>query len=144
MFGLTPDEKRVIIFFLLALGLGNAVLLYKKTHPAFAPNLKYGSLDLAKPGEIKSVPEDTLGTEIVFANKEARSRKALLTGKININSAGQSDLERLPSIGPVMAKKIINYRSASGGFRQVEDLMKVQGIGNKKFNKLRDHVFVDP
>lgn len=144
MFGLTPDEKRVIIFFLLALGLGNAVLLYKKTHPTFAPSLKYGSLELPKPAESKFIASDTLNNSPAFFKKETQSRKALLTGKININSAGQSDLEKLPNIGPVMAKKIINFRNSSGGFRQVEDLMKVKGIGNKKFNKLRDHVFVDP
>ncbi len=143
MFDLTPDEKRVIIFFLLALGLGNAVLLYKKTHPAFAPNLKYGPLELPKPSESKFIAGDTLNNPSAFLKGNQR-RKALLTGKINLNSAGQSDLEKLPSIGPVMAKKIIDFRNSSGGFRQVEDLMKVEGIGNKKFNKLRNHVFVDP
>mgnify|MGYP001205282259 CR=1 FL=1 len=140
MFGLTPDEKKVIIFFIAALALGNAVLLYKKSHPTFAPELKYGGLRLPEP-QAAGVPAVPDQAEVRDSGRYPA--KKILAGRIDINQAGSRDLERLPSIGPAMAKRIIDYRQNSGGFRQVEDLMKVKGIGHKKFNRLREHVFVD-
>jgi competence ComEA-like helix-hairpin-helix protein len=140
MFGLTPDEKRVIIFFVIVLALGNAVLLYKKWHPSFAPELKYMQNDLPK--EV-AVGENTATTRGPITPGSVNNLKKSFSGKIDINAAGQRDLEKLPSIGPAMAKRIIDYRQSTGGFRKPEDLMNVKGIGSKKYNKLREHVFVD-
>ncbi|MGZ4128822.1 MAG: helix-hairpin-helix domain-containing protein [Actinomycetota bacterium] len=63
-------------------------------------------------------------------------------GKININSAGVSDFDGLPGIGPVLAQKIVDYRQQHGPFRSIEDLMKVSGIGQAKFDSLKDLVTV--
>lgn len=63
-------------------------------------------------------------------------------GLVNINTANQSDLETLPSIGPVMAQRILEYRQANGGFSSVEELTNVQGIGSKTLEKLRAHITV--
>lgn len=139
MFGLTPDEKKVIIFFIVALALGNAVLLYKKSHPAFVPELKYSGPELPK--VVEQSGQHPADEEKPIKNQWAVKKKP--AGKIDINRAGSRDLEKLPAIGPAMAKKIIDFRKESGDFRKVEDLMKIKGIGSKKFNKLREHVFVD-
>ena len=61
-------------------------------------------------------------------------------GKININSATAKDLETLPGIGPVYSQRIIEYREKNGGFKTVDDLMKVKGIGTAKMSELRDRV----
>jgi competence protein ComEA len=63
-------------------------------------------------------------------------------GKVNINSAGVSDFENLPGIGPVLAQKIVDYREQHGPFRSIQDLMKVTGIGQKKFDSLQAYVTV--
>jgi competence protein ComEA len=63
-------------------------------------------------------------------------------GKVNINSAGVSDFDSLPGIGPVLAQKIVDYRQQHGPFRSIEDLMKVSGIGQAKFDSLKDLVTV--
>jgi len=139
MFGLTPDEKKVIIFFIMALALGNAVLLYKKSHPGSAPELKYGGPEL--PQVIEQLPQSPREQHAIVKNQWPV--KQLPAGKIDLNRAGPRDLEKLPAIGPAMAKKIIDFRKESGDFQKVEDLMKVKGIGHKKFNRLREHVFVD-
>lgn len=55
---------------------------------------------------------------------------------VSINHASESELETLPGVGPVMAKKIIDWREAHGGFSRVEDLKEVAGIGVKTFAKL--------
>jgi competence protein ComEA len=63
-------------------------------------------------------------------------------GKVNINTASASELENLPGIGPALAERIVEYRTQHGPFRTVKDLMKVTGIGEKKFAALEDQVTV--
>jgi competence protein ComEA len=63
-------------------------------------------------------------------------------GKVNINSASESELESLPGIGPTLAQRIVDYRTQHGPFHDVKDLLKVEGIGEKKFASLKDYVTV--
>ena len=59
-------------------------------------------------------------------------------GPININTASAAQLETLPGIGPILAQRIVDHRGAQGPFTAVEDIMKVQGIGEALFNEIRD------
>ena len=61
---------------------------------------------------------------------------------INLNAATIDQLETLPGIGRKTAERIIEYRTKSGGFKRIEDLMNVKGIGEKSFLKLRPLVAV--
>ncbi|MHB8171725.1 MAG: helix-hairpin-helix domain-containing protein [Thermincolia bacterium] len=63
-------------------------------------------------------------------------------GKINLNQATQAQLDTLPHIGPALAQRIVEYRQQKGGFRSVQDLKKVKGIGVKKFEDLKDLVTI--
>lgn len=56
---------------------------------------------------------------------------------LDLNTAGATELEGLPGIGEATALRIIEYREKNGKFRNAADLMKVKGIGKKKFEKLR-------
>ena len=60
------------------------------------------------------------------------------TQKININTATQEQLDTLPGIGQSTALKIIEYRKENGKFKKIEDIKQVKGIGEAKFNKLKD------
>jgi len=64
-------------------------------------------------------------------------------GKVNLNTASEAELERIPGIGPAMAQRILLYREKNGLFRRVEDLLKVSGIGEKKLEELRNWVTVE-
>ena len=63
-------------------------------------------------------------------------------GKVNLNTASESELESLPGIGQVLAQRIVDYRTQHGPYRDVKDLLKVEGIGQKKFDSLKDYVTV--
>ncbi|HET7011273.1 MAG TPA: ComEA family DNA-binding protein [Anaerolineales bacterium] len=64
-------------------------------------------------------------------------------GALDLNEATASDLEKLPGIGPGLAQAIIQYRTAHGPFRRVEDLLLVPGIGPSRLAQIRDLVRVD-
>ncbi|WP_313559507.1 ComEA family DNA-binding protein, partial [Ruminiclostridium cellobioparum] len=61
---------------------------------------------------------------------------------VNINTATQAELEGLPNVGPATAKAIIEYREKNGGFKKVTDLMKITGIKQKTFDKIKDHICI--
>ncbi len=61
-------------------------------------------------------------------------------GKININTAGQPDLESLPGIGPVLASRILDYRAKNGPFKSLDDLRKVPGLNKSTVEKIKDLV----
>lgn len=63
---------------------------------------------------------------------------------LNLNTATQADLEKLPGVGPAMAKQILDYRQKNNGFKKVEELMNIKGIGEKSFLKLKPLVTVAP
>ena len=63
-------------------------------------------------------------------------------GKININTASASLLDSLPGIGEVLAGRIIDYREVTGGFKTIEEIMEVSGIGDKKFSDIKDLITV--
>jgi competence protein ComEA len=78
--------------------------------------------------------------------KDEQEKEELLARfekKININLAYTADLQRLPGIGKVTADRIIEYREQNNGFGKIEDLMKVRGIGAKKFGKIKDLITVE-
>jgi competence protein ComEA len=61
-------------------------------------------------------------------------------GLVNINTADEKALDTLPGIGPAMAKRILEYRQQQGSFQQLEDIKKVKGIGDAKYEKLKDKI----
>ncbi|WP_015295468.1 helix-hairpin-helix domain-containing protein [Tepidanaerobacter acetatoxydans] len=63
-------------------------------------------------------------------------------GKININTAGEAELIQLPGIGPVTAQKIMDYRKTNGLFKTIDDIKNVSGIGDKKFEQIKDKIKV--
>lgn len=63
-------------------------------------------------------------------------------GKVNINTASATELDTLPGIGTVYAGRIIDYRTSHGGFKSIEELKNVKGIGDKTFEKLADLVTI--
>lgn len=102
-----------------------------------APGADCSNLNLAQ--EVKDGMQIKVPSQIITqqvhngsSNQEA--------GKININSAGKNELDKLAGIGPSLAERIIEYRNNNGPFKEVSDLKKVSGIGEAKFNRIKDKV----
>ena len=63
-------------------------------------------------------------------------------GKYNLNNATIEELQDLPGIGEVIAKRIVQYREVNGGFASIEDICQVDGIGEKRFEQIKDFITV--
>jgi competence protein ComEA len=61
---------------------------------------------------------------------------------LNLNTATLSELETLPGVGPVLARRIVDFRQKKGGFRRVEELLVIPGISEKKWKAIREKVEV--
>jgi competence protein ComEA len=76
--------------------------------------------------------------EVVGTTQGIRAEQHLL----DLNRASTGELEGLPGIGAVLAQRVIAFRTSAGGFRTVEDLREVKGIGSKKFDRIKSLVTV--
>ena len=85
-------------------------------------------------GSLPSLP----GAETAAGQKESQE-----ASKVNINTAGKEELMTLTGIGETRAEAILAYRQETGGFQAPEDLMQVEGIKEKTFEKLKDQITVN-
>lgn len=74
----------------------------------------------------------------------SKAAKPTAAAPVNLNTATAAELRTLPNIGAATAARILEYRQKNGGFKKIEDLMNVKGIGEKSFLKLRPLVAVVP
>lgn len=89
---------------------------------------------------LSSVPETSGGNPInqsAGAGRQPRPDRAQSDGRMDLNRAGIEELERLPGIGNVLARRIVEWRSTRGRFRSVEELARVKGIGAKKLARIK-------
>ena len=63
-----------------------------------------------------------------------------ISGKVNLNSATLAELDTLTGVGPAYAQRIIDYRAKNGGFKSIDEVKNVKGIGEKTFDKFKDQI----
>ncbi len=80
----------------------------------------------------------------VLAALPTQDQAAVQKSTINLNTATLEQLETLPGIGRKTAERILEYRTKSGGFKKIEELMNVKGIGEKSFLKIKPLVSAPP
>lgn len=89
----------------------------------------------------KEYVTDEPGDDIIIED-ETSNVKSKETEKININTADQSTLEKIPGVGESTAQKIIEYRKTNGKFKNIEDIKNVSGIGDSKFENMKEKICV--
>lgn len=80
---------------------------------------------------------------VVTAQTTSNNEGSSASNKVNINQASLSELQTISGIGAKRAQDIIDYRESNGGFKNLEDLKKVAGIGEKTFEKLKELIRID-
>ncbi len=83
-----------------------------------------------------------LGLVVAASVAEAAESSPGLTGVVNVNTATLEELQLLPGVGEARARSIVAARKQRGGFKRVDDLLEVKGIGEAGLNRLRPHVTV--
>ena len=90
--------------------------------------------------ETEEIIIDDVGEEIISGGDESIEKSN--SKKVNINTATQTELETLPGVGTSTAYNILQYRKENGLFSQVEDIKNVSGIGDAKFNQIKEFICV--
>jgi len=149
MFGFTKQELSIIIFLVLSLLVGTSVKMYRQNsdskaiaQPAIVEEFsnKVREIDSLKVAEKKVQPSQKVEKKEVFIQPNKSGDTKI---KIDINHASAAELQKIPKIGPVLAGKIIEYRSENGNFTSLDDLINVKGIGKKTLNKIRDYLILN-
>jgi comEA protein len=153
---LTRKEFNAVLLFV---GLGLAVLLFRGGKqlfyalfpPAVPENYEkeqHRQDSLFAALSARAIPDDSLK---FYLPPEASQRdssvirtstkaKDLSPSSISLNRSSREELMKLPGVGEVMSGRIVSYREHRGGFRSLEELMNVQGLGEKKFEKLKPYL----
>jgi competence protein ComEA len=127
---------------LFELGSGSRVIDAISAAGGFTDEAEQGGVNLARilaDGEQLVVPkigEAPPAAESVVAGSAPGGAAA--GGKVSLNSASAAELEALPRIGPAMAARIVEWRTANGRFSALNDLLSVAGIGQKTFDDIKD------
>lgn len=158
MIELFTKQERIFIFFLLfGILLGAAIRLYRsyvEPSPKIDPQLiifeqqlkeKAAEIDsLLEASEETTTPREVVerpvSSPLVAPARPSKKRPVHLL--VDINQATVEDFIQLPQIGEVIAKRIIEYRQQNGEFKQLGELLKVKGIGPKKFEAIKPFIYI--
>lgn len=162
-FGVTTAELTVVTLLLLFLTIGGVIKytgtaqeadkLVRKAEASRFSEAEVDSL-LAVASTLESSIEESVRQEA--ANPEAgrgghaagnhagRTPKKLLTGTLAFNTASLAQLQQIPGVGPVMAQRLIEFRTEKGGkVKQFDDFLVVKGVGKKKLEVLKQHLTLE-
>lgn len=135
------DGQKVVVPFKVQ--AQNGVMIQDPSKPTVNgsnPSASIASGSASSPGKIPIAQ----GATSLNTGSNSSGMTANSNGKININTGGATELDKLPGIGPALAERIIQYRTEHGPFALPEDLQNVSGIGPKTYEKMSSQVAVSP
>lgn len=126
MWGFTRNEQRALLFLISTFVVGLGVQFYQRK---FQPFPSSSSLSL--------VEEHTSSLSLL-----EEKQNTFQSIKYDLNQASMEELEKIPGIGPALAKRILDWRKAHGPFEKPEDLLQVKGIGAKTLEKIQPFIYI--
>lgn len=100
-------------------------------------NQNHGAVRLSIPASMQTAPK-----EVIVSTQPPTETSAAIVFPININTASKEEFMALPGIGEVLAQRILTYRKENGRFSAVEELMNVDGIGEKRMEEIWELVTI--
>lgn len=138
--GISGDVKHPGIYTVTATTMTVSVIKMAMPLREIKYYLPHGSEQiLADSGSQYKISINTEGYAVIRKEDIPVAHRLLLKIPLNINRMNADDFERIPGIGPVMGKRIIEYRHKNGGFMKISDLLMVEGIGEKKYLQLEKY-----
>jgi comEA protein len=127
---------------LIATGLllSSAIIFYNVFSPSQTESPNIIQIDK---NNVKTASSNVIIEENNNSTQEFEPESASFDEKIDINTANELDLEKIPGIGPQMAQKIIEYKKNNGLFKDISELKNIDGIGENKLAKIQDFAFVE-
>lgn len=145
MFGFSRNEVRAILLLISLLLIGSGVTLYQR----YRANQRVDIVSVieksvrARYPSLSTENEETRTAESAAGEPSETEKKEPSSPKIDVNTANAYELEGLPGIGPVLARRIIEYREKHGRFQTLSELKKVSGIGDAKLEAIRDRIHIE-
>jgi len=157
MFNFTKAETNALLFTVTILLISGIYQLISP-HKSLQPSIDYSKSDSIFERLSQEKPQiitDSIQTRLPVLNskniqikkkkpvKYSTKKEKLLLSSININIASENELQKLPRIGPSKAKLIIEYRNNYGKFKNIDELLKIKGIGTKTLEKLKPYININ-
>jgi competence protein ComEA len=133
---LLPPIRRLLAIVALCALIGTATATWLTAAPASAgppPHARVAEAESAKASAKAKPPAEPDAKKA--APKKAKGKQSL-SGKLNLNTATEEQLQMLPGVGPSKAERVLAWRKKNGAFKRVADLRKVKGFGYKTLKKL--------
>jgi comEA protein len=106
------------------------------------PNTQDSNIQTEDQGQVAGTSSQNTSQSVEKPHLASPSEGEEPSGKININTASETELDSLTGIGPTYAKRIIEYRNTNGGFKSIDEVKNVKGIGDKTFLKFKDNITI--
>lgn len=141
--GMTRQEQKILLLLILIITIGLGIHYVSRRSDRQSVWVEPGARTSGTSGEASSVAGSaTRKEQSQPATSPAGAYDSDGKGPLDLNRATLEQLDRLPGIGPKKAELIIEYREAHGGFRAVEELLNVSGIGEKTYSALQQYVCI--
>lgn len=122
--------------------VGSGIILWDKFYRAKATQESQIVAELKAQNDLLRLQLSNISSQSQQQIAGASTSSENQSGKININTADATELDKIPNIGPARAADIIAYRSSHGGFKTIEEMKNIKGIGDKTFESMKDLITV--
>lgn len=133
----------ILLCFSLILYSGYAIYPYIKADSKHPDDALVEFTDFQKNLKPTYYSKQTTDVPSTLIQQPINKNKLIEGQRIDINSANENALKKVPGIGDTFAKRIIEHRSSLGGFTNIEQLMEVKGISEKKFGKISNFFIIE-